>query len=245
MFPIRDNIPSERRPFMMWLIIAANAAVFLGQLTLPRDAHDTFVTTYGLVPAGLTDPAIARDAGVPGLGFLPVFTSMFLHGSLLHIFANMWMLWIFGDNVEDRMGPVRFLVFYLLCGVGAAAAQWLSAPDSTIPMIGASGAIAGVLGGYFLLYPTARILMVVPIFFYPIFFAIPAFFFAVYWFFVQVVSGAASLGLSGQGGVAWWAHVGGFVAGLALVRLFATRRPRPSFRGPRDGLWVRRPPRGY
>ncbi len=216
----------------MWLLIAINAAVFLWELSIPRAALEQVVFLFGLVPARWTDPAWAASVGLPAGGIAPWLTSMFLHGGLLHLAGNMWTLWIFGDNVEDRMGPLRFLVFYLLCGLAASIAHTFSHPDSMLPTVGASGAIAGVMGAYFLVYPLARVVTLIPLFFWPLFVEIPAFFFLLYWLLLQILSGAyGSLSGLPEGGVAWWAHVGGFLAGLVLVKVFLDRRrhrPRPA-----------------
>ena len=213
---------------MTWVLIAANVAAFAYQLMLPPEAQEAVFHRFGMVPAQVTDPG-----GTVALSFqfLPFFTSMFLHGGLLHIVANLWTLWIFGDNVEDRMGPLRFLAFYLLCGLAAGVVHWLSNPASTLPTVGASGAIAGVLGAYLLLYPRARVVTVLPILFYPMIFELPAVLYLGFWFLLQIWSGVASLaGPSDVGGVAWWAHAGGFVAGMALLVVFRKpgRAPRPS-----------------
>jgi membrane associated rhomboid family serine protease len=157
------------------------------------------------------------------LGYLPVFSSMFLHANLIHLISNMWMLWIFGDNVEDCMGHGRYLLFFLLCGVASVAAQSIANPQSVIPMIGASGAISGVLGAYFLTYPHARILTLLPIFILIYLVELPAYFFLGFWFIMQFVQGSLySLNSEqvGGGGVAWWAHVGGFAAGVVLLQVF-------------------------
>jgi membrane associated rhomboid family serine protease len=210
MIPIRDVIPSRTAPVVTIVLIAMNAVVFLYQLTLsPRDA-ETFVNTFGLVPAHVVLTA--------------VFTSMFVHGGLGHVGGNLLYLWIFGDNVEDRLGHGRFVVFYLATGVVAAVAQSAFDPGSTIPMVGASGAIAGVMGGYFVLYPNSRVLTLFP--FPVVLFEVPAIFFLGLWFGVQFLSGLGSLAASASdlpGGVAFWAHVMGFVAGALLVHLL--RRP--------------------
>src|SRR5262247_1243152 len=196
MIPLRDIIPSRTTPIVTICLIALNIIVFLYELSLGR-AVDAFTLYYGLIPAAFS--------------WVNVFTSMFLHGSFLHIAGNMLYLWIFGDNVEDRMGHGRFLVFYLLCGVAAALAQTITAPDSVVPMVGASGAIAGVMGAYFVLYPRARVLTAVPILFFIEIFELPAVVFLFFWFAMQFLSGSVTL-LSGArelaGGVAWWAHIG-------------------------------------
>jgi membrane associated rhomboid family serine protease len=219
-FPIRDTVPSRSVPIVTWSLIAVNAAIFLYQLTLPPGTLVAFVSYFGMVPAALL-PGGSVEPLPPSFGLPSVVTSMFLHGGLFHIVANMWTLWIFGDNVEDRMGKVRFLVFYLLCGLAAAMTHWLSDPRSTIPTVGASGAIAGVLGAYFMLYPWARVLTLVPIVIWPIFIEVPAFFYLGFWFLTQLASGAVG---AGGGGIAWWAHIGGFIAGLALLRAFLQKR---------------------
>lgn len=216
MFPLKDDVPADRSPVVNLLLIGANVLAFLYQLTLGQDGMERFLYDYGFIPA--------RFFNGEGPPLLPVVTSMFLHGNLFHILANMWMLWVFGDNVEDRMGHGRYLIFYLLCGVAAVVAQTWSAPQATVPMIGASGAIAGVLGAYFLLFPGARILTFVPVFIFFYLLEVPAVFFIGFWFFLQFLQGTMQqLSASGAtgGGVAWWAHVGGFVGGVVLVRFFA------------------------
>jgi rhomboid family protein len=211
MIPLRDIIPSRTTPIVTICLIALNIVVFLYELTLGR-AVDAFTLYYGLIPAAFS--------------WMNVFTSMFLHGSFLHIAGNMLYLWIFGDNVEDRMGHGRFLVFYLLCGVAAALAQTITTPDSVVPMVGASGAIAGVMGAYFVLYPRSRIVTLVPLFFFFQVIEVPAIAFLGIWFLMQFVSGVGTVGSTigrSTGGIAFWAHVAGFVAGITGVGLF--RRP--------------------
>ncbi len=210
--PIRDTIPSSRVPVVNYLIIAANAAVFLYEISL-GDRVEAFIFAHGLVP---------RDFTLPDL-----LTSMFLHGGFAHVFGNMLFLYIFGDNVEDRLGHGRYLVFYLLCGMAAGAAQAITSPTSRMPMVGASGAIAGVLGAYFLFYPSARVVTLVPIFFFLQVMEIPAVFFLLIWFGLQFVSGVATIG-SRMGGVAFWAHVGGFLSGMVLGPAFRSRRQQPA-----------------
>jgi membrane associated rhomboid family serine protease len=221
MIPLRDNIPSRRAPVMTVLLIGANAAAFLYELRVPARDLPALFFAFGLVPARLLD--FEAGAGLPAL--LPLVTSMFLHGGWLHLVGNLWTLWIFGDNVEDRMGRIRFLVFYCLTGIAAGLTHVVTNPTSTMPTVGASGAIAGVMGAYFVLFPRARVLTVAPFFLYPVFFEIPAFYFLAYWFLAQVFSGALSVAGPGSvGGIAWWAHGGGFVAGALLHPLFARRR---------------------
>src|SRR5438093_3992888 len=212
MIPLRDIIPSRTTPVVTIALIAINVLVFLYELSLGR-AVDAFTLYFGLVPAAFS--------------WVTVFTSMFLHGGVLHVAGNMLYLWIFGDNVEDRMGHGRFLVFYLLCGVAAALAQTITTPDSVLPMVGASGAIAGVMGAYFVLYPRSRIVSLVPLFFFFQIIEVPAILFLGIWFLMQFLSGVGSIvtAVGGQpaGGVAFWAHVAGFVAGISGVIVF--RRP--------------------
>jgi membrane associated rhomboid family serine protease len=212
MIPLRDIIPSRTTPVVTISLIAINVLVFLYELSLGR-AVDAFTLYWGLVPAAFS--------------WVAVFTSMFLHGGLLHVAGNMLYLWIFGDNVEDRMGHGRFLVFYLLCGVAAALAQTITVPDSVVPMVGASGAIAGVMGAYFVLYPRSRIVTLIPIFFFFQIVEVPAIFFLGIWFLMQFVSGVGSIvsavGGAPGGGIAFWAHIAGFVAGISGVVVF--RRP--------------------
>jgi membrane associated rhomboid family serine protease len=212
MIPLRDIVPSRTTPIVTISLIVINVLVFLYELTLGRAVND-FTLYFGLVPAAFS--------------WVAVLTSMFLHGGLFHVAGNMLYLWIFGDNVEDRMGHGRFLVFYLLCGTAAALAQTIAAPDSVVPMVGASGAIAGVMGAYFVLYPKSRIVTLVPLFFFFQIIEVPAIFFLGIWFVMQFLSGVGSIttaaGGSQTGGVAFWAHVAGFVAGLSGVIVF--RRP--------------------
>ena len=212
MIPLRDVIPSRTTPFMTISLIVVNALVFFYELSL-GEGVEQFVLYFGLVPAAFS--------------FVTLFTSMFVHGGFLHVAGNMLYLWIFGDNVEDRMGHGRFLVFYLLCGVAAALAQTITNPDSIVPMVGASGAIAGVMGAYFVLYPRSRILTLLPIFLFWQLIEVPAIFFLGFWFLMQFLSGVGSIVAATAhepaGGVAFWAHVAGFVAGISAVWIF--RRP--------------------
>ncbi len=220
MIPLRDLIPSRTRPFVTIGLIILNTLVFLYQLSL-GPLVNTLVMVFGLVPADFS--------------WTTVFTSMFLHGGFLHLAGNMLYLWVFGDNVEDRVGHGRFLVFYLLCGVVAALAQSAVAPHSRIPMVGASGAIAGVLGAYLVLYPRSRVLTLLPIFIFWQVVEIPAVYLLGMWFLLQFLSGVGSIAttaVSGDaGGVAFWAHVAGFVAGVAGISVFRRfERPRVEWR---------------
>ena len=232
MFPIRDEIPSRRAPVVTWTLIAVNVAIFLWQLTLPDQGVVELFYLFGIVPARYTDPAWAAQLGLPGAGFLPFLTSMFLHGGFLHLVSNMWTLWIFGDNVEDRMGRFRFALFYLVCGLGAGWTHWMTNADSTVPTVGASGAIAGVLAAYLRWYPGSKVLTLIPIFFYPLFVDLPAVVYLGLWFVMQLFSGTLALAApAAVSGIAFWAHIGGFVLGFAICGLLA-RRPPEQLPGP-------------
>ena len=213
MIPLRDVIPSRTTPYVTIVLIAINALVYLYEMTLGDAFLEEFILYFGLVPAAFS--------------WVAVLTSMFLHGGLLHVGGNMLFLWIFGDNVEDRMGHGRFVVFYLLCGAAAALAQTAMSPDSVVPMVGASGAVAGVMGAYFVLYPHSRIVTLIPLFVFFHVMEVPAIVFLGLWFVLQFVSGvgsiAAATGGEPAGGIAFWAHVAGFVAGVSGVLVF--RRP--------------------
>jgi membrane associated rhomboid family serine protease len=196
-------------------------AAFLYEVSL-GPGMQSFVASYGLVPGEISYAIQSRDAGFL-VTLRPFLTSMFLHGGWLHLIGNMWFLWIFGDNVEDMLGGARFLLFYLLAGLGAGAAHVLVQPHSAVPTVGASGAIAGVLAGYMILFPRARVTTLVPLGFFLQVMELPAVVVIGIWFALQIGSGVLTFGWAG-GGVAWWAHVGGFLTGAILVRLFAPRR---------------------
>jgi hypothetical protein len=222
MIPIRDTQPSLTKPVVVKLLIAVNIALFAYEWSL-GERFNEFMRTYGLVPSVYFERAAAGEPLYARM--LPVFTSMFLHGGFFHVGFNMLFLWIFGDNVEDMLGRVRFVFFYLACGAAGAYAQLYFAADSNVPMVGASGAIAGVMGAYLLLFPRARVMALVPIFFILQIVELPAFVFLGFWFLLQFVSGAAALLSASQGGgTAWWAHIGGFAAGLLLVKPLQKRR---------------------
>jgi membrane associated rhomboid family serine protease len=229
MIPFRDNIPSRTFPVITIAIILTNVFVFFYELALGRGL-ERFIMQYSVVPAAVFSWP-QSDLPLTAV-LLPFLTSMFLHGGWLHLIGNMWYLWIFGDNVEDRLGHFTYLIFYLLCGFGAGIAQTVLNYDSVIPSLGASGAIAGVLGAYVISYPTARVLTLLPIFiFWPIV-EIPAVFVLGFWFIMQFFAGAASLTATATsaGGVAWWAHVGGFIVGMILVTMLSPRnRPRYDY----------------
>ena len=225
MIPFRDNVPSRTLPIVTVSIILINIAAFIYELSL-GDLLDRFLFQYGIVPAAvLSWPA----SNLTLLAVtVPFVTSMFLHGGWFHLIGNMWYLWIFGDNVEDRLGHFTFLIFYLLSGLGAGFVQTILNPNAEIPSIGASGAIAGVLGAYLVSYPFAKVLTLVPIFIFIQFIEIPAIIVLGLWFVLQFLYGAASLtaATASQGGVAWWAHVGGFIIGILLVGLFPRKDRR-------------------
>jgi membrane associated rhomboid family serine protease len=231
MLPIHDTIPSKHVPIMTWALIGVNLLVFLSEIRLGPRGLETLFYLFGIVPARYSHPEWADVVGLPVDNYWPFLTSMFLHGGWVHFVSNMWILWIFGDNVEDRMGPLRYLIFYLICGVAAGVVHYVTNPNSTVPTVGASGAIAGVMGAYLILYPGARVVTLVPVFFYPVFFEIPAFFFLGFWFLSQFWSGALSLVAAPMaGGIAWWAHVGGFVVGAVGFGLFLNPNRPPSGR---------------
>ncbi len=211
MIPLRDVIPTRTFPFVTITIIVLNALAWMLELSLAPRVLERFLFTYGVVPADFRAPTLV--------------TSMFLHGSWSHIIGNMWYLWIFGDNVEDRFGHGRFVLFYLLCGIAAATGQILMNPSSMLPTIGASGAIAGVMGAYFVMYPQSRVLTLIPIFFYFDVIELPAIALLGFWFLMQLVSaGAVAAATSGTGGgVAFAAHVAGFLVGMAGVLVFRKR----------------------
>lgn len=215
MIPLRDENPAELTPIITGLFIALNIVVWLMfQGAGQEGALRASVINYGAVPCEITGAC-----GIDGIGWLALASSMFLHGSWEHLLGNMLFLWVFGNNIEDSMGHTRFIAFYLICGVAASLAHVFLSPASSIPTVGASGAISGVMGAYVLLYPKVRVRTWFPPFF---FFNVPALFFLGYWFFIQLATGLMSFGPEAgeSGGVAFWAHVGGFVAGLVLIKLF-------------------------
>jgi len=234
-------VPTHGPPVIVAGLIIVNALVFLFHYGLPPDRQMQFLYRYALVPAlfgSHRDLAPLLDVNP----WLTLITNTFLHGSILHLVVNMWTLWLFGGPLQERLGPGRFLLFYLVCGAVASVAHLVFNLDSRVPALGASGAIAGVLGAYTVLYPKARISFFTLIIFIPLIFALPAVVFAVLWFALQVIQGTASLtGPEGTGGIAWWAHIGGFVTGVVLLRIMTGQggppyRPRTvRHRGPRGG----------
>ena len=225
MIPIRDTIVSRSPPLVVFGLIGANAVVFYGELGLPPSTVAFWLEHLALVPSRLFGGAAEGGAL---LGVLGLVTSQFLHGGLLHLFGNLWTLWIFGDNVEERMGAWRFVLFYLTCGVVAGLVHASFHPHSSVPTLGASGAIAGVMGAYLVLFPLARIIFLVPVLFYPLFLELPAYLYLGLWFLMQYFGGlAAASAPGGAQDIAFWAHIGGFLAGIALCVPFTrARRPR-------------------
>jgi membrane associated rhomboid family serine protease len=222
MFPLRDTIRPKTRPVVNTILIVLNILVFFYEFSLGR-RMESFIYEFGLTPIQFFK---ALDHN-PLSAVIPIFTSMFLHGGWLHLLGNIWFLYIFGDNVEDRVGHVPYIFFYLLCGIGSALTQTFSQSGSNVPMVGASGAIAGVLGAYFMLYPHSKILTLVPIFIFIQIMEIPAVIFLFFWFLWQFIQGGLASTSPAQGGVAWWAHIGGFIVGLALIFLFK-KREKPT-----------------
>ena len=220
MIPVRDNISARRYPLITVALILVNVVAFLYELSLQPEARNELIFFYGFVPTKLTLEYPVEAVGNTGIS---IFSSMFLHGGWVHLLGNMWYLWIFGDNVEDRMGHFRFLLFYLLCGTLAASAHVVFNLGSEIPSIGASGAVAGVLGAYLLSYPFARISTLVPlVFFWPVV-QLLALLVLGLWFLIQIMNGTAAVAVAAEtvGGIAWWGHIGGFVSGMFLIGFFA------------------------
>ncbi|MEW6566635.1 MAG: rhomboid family intramembrane serine protease [Chloroflexota bacterium] len=229
MFPLRDTTRSRSFPWVNWALILVTTLVFLFETSLSPSAAERLLFNYGLIPA--------RLSLLNPLPWATLLSSVFLHGGWFHLISNMWMLYIFGDNVEDRMGSGLYLVFYLAAGIVAGLAQAFFSPTSSVPTVGASGAIAGVLGAYFVLFPRGRVLTFVPLFFVPWLVEIPAYIFLGIWFFSQLSSGLLAFGAAASfSGIAWWAHIGGFAFGLLLALPF--KRPRrPEVVGHPDEHW--------
>jgi len=211
--PIKDLNPHRTYPVVNTLLILSNVIVFLYQLTLPPHEYQAFVMANATIPSHIR--GVLAGHGSLEAAFLPIFTSMFLHSGFMHIAGNMLFLWIFGDNVEDYFGHFPYLLFYLVCGIGSGLTHIIFNFHSPLPALGASGAISGVMGAYILLYPRARVLTLVFIFFIPI----PAFIILGYWFLLQFLAGVSSVGAAATGGVAWWAHIGGFLLGMVITGL--------------------------
>jgi membrane associated rhomboid family serine protease len=231
MFPIRNTVPTRYPAIVTWCLIFANCFIFFIQIGLSPGEQEALLYTFGLVPARYMESSLSPA------DFLPFLTMMFLHGGWLHLILNMWMLWLFGPTIEDRLGHGAFLGFYFACGIAAAVAHLFFNPTSIVPAVGASGAIAGVLGCYVRLFPLARVIVLVPIIFIPLFFEVPALAFVGIWFIMQLLQGAAEFFTTSSGaGVAWWAHIGGFLAGLALAPIL--QRPVQTYRAyyPDEGI---------
>jgi membrane associated rhomboid family serine protease len=225
MIPLRDNIPSTSVPFLNYAIMSLCVLVFFLEMSMGRELEE-FFQAFGFVPRNFS---LHLGHGNALGAILPIFTSMFLHGGWFHLLGNMWTLFIFGDNVEDTLGHVKFLLLYLVSGAAACFAQLLSSPYSSMPMVGASGAIAGIMGAYFALFPGGRILTLIPVLFFVII-EIPAYVFLGIWFLLQFFFGTFSiLGAATEGGVAFWAHVGGFITGYLFLRVLAPGRYRSPF----------------
>ena len=239
MFPIRDSVPKYQTPVTVYGLIAANALVFFYQLSLSQLQAVDFSYTYGLVPYVFFDPSGALRPGLGLADFLPFLTATFMHGGWLHIILNMWTLWLFGSTLESRMGALPFLVFYLCCAVASTFAHGYFNPTSDVPVIGASGAIAGVIGAYAVRFPTARITLIVPVIIIPLIFSVPALAFAVIWFGIQLLQGTWDVIMPGVGGgIAWWAHIGGFITGVVLMPFFLLFAPiQPGADRVQRGPW--------
>jgi membrane associated rhomboid family serine protease len=226
MIPFRDDIPCRYTPWLTWTLIAVNTLIFLYSLLLPEQSLYRLFNVFGLVPARYTSAIWANWAGLSPTDYTPFVTSMFLHGSWVHLIMNMWLLWIFGDNIEDRMGPLRFLAFYLLCGLVAGGLQLSFSPGAVVPTVGASGAIAGVMGAFFFLFPYARI--IIWVLFLPLFVPVPAIGFIGVWVIIQLYKATTGLAMGGSyADVAWWGHLGGFISGMLSYRLFLLRARDP------------------
>lgn len=221
MIPIRDNIPCKRKPYVSWSIMAICIIVFLVMKMMPHEIQRQLTYYYGMVPIRYSNPQWSLSFGLPPDYHISFFTSMFLHGGWLHLLSNMWFMFIFSKSIEDRMGHVKFLMFYLICGLIASYVQWYFDPELVIPVVGASGAIAAILGAYLVLYPFARVVIWFPLLFLPIFFQLPAIGFLGFWAIIQFQNATSSILFDGiVVDVAWWEHVGGFIAGAILQILF-------------------------
>ncbi|HET9741588.1 MAG TPA: rhomboid family intramembrane serine protease [Terriglobales bacterium] len=232
MIPIRDDTPRYSTPYISYLLIALNTLVFLFELALNGPTREAFVYQFGVIPVRVLAAIGLSHTYAAHASVVPLATSMFLHASWLHLIGNMWVLWIFGDNIEDYLGHFPYLIFYFVSGLAASLAHVVLNPNSTVPSVGASGAIAGIMGAYFLLFPSARVLTLVPLIIFFTFIWLPAWIVLGYWFVLQFLSGAAtSIAYSsrtGGGGIAFWAHVGGFMAGIILIKLMPQRMHQRS-----------------
>ena len=227
MIPLRDINPTRRFPYLTITLVAVNILAFVYELSLDDRGLDQLITSAGVIPYEVThrlSPAVARD----------LITSMFLHGGWMHLLSNMLYLWIFGNNIEDYLGPIRFILFYLLCGILAGLTQAIANPNASAPMVGASGAIAGVLGAYLVLFPSARVQSLILFFYFIRLIEVPAMIVLGFWFILQFFNGLAALNAPLSGGVAYFAHIGGFVTGVLLIFLFRARRRTGPPRRPRS-----------
>ena len=220
LIPLRDSTRSHHFPYVTVTIIILNLYIYFQQFASSQSELTSIISNYALVPANLT--ANFQGYSFFGLLHLPLVTSIFLHGSWFHVIFNMLYLWIFGDNIEDKLGPVRFIIFYLLCGIAGNLAHVFIDPSSPIPLVGASGAIAGLLGAYVITFPRAKVTSLFFILFFFFIRDIPAIYFILFWFILQVINGVASIGIMGNA-TAWWAHIGGFLFGILLMTLFKKR----------------------
>lgn len=237
MFPLRDSTPSGSVPIVTVCLIIVNSALWLYEVSL-QNQLERFILEYGLIPLQFVQ-AFRSGGGMWSHAVAPLVSSMFLHAGWMHVIVNMWFLWIFGDNIEDRLGHFKYLLFYLLCGIGASLLHVAFQPHSKLPMLGASGAISGILGAYLISYPHARVHTLLIIFVLIRFVEVPAFLFLIFWFILQLVAGTSQLAARGEvGGVAYWAHMGGFVVGIILL-LIMPERPQRRDRQTRRGAVFR------
>jgi len=236
MIPVRDDQPRFSTPYVTYFLIISNVLILLYEKTLSPRSLMFLEQQFGLVPAAVAAALSGQYGTSLPAALLPLFTSMFLHGGWLHLLGNVWVLWIFGDNIEDYLGHFLYIVFYLICGLGAGLCHLFFNWGSPVPTVGASGAIAGVMGAYLLLYPKARVTTIVPLIFFFTFWNLPAWVVLGYWFIIQLFSGAASSVVQAQqgasGGIAFWAHGGGFVLGMILIKVLPERRGRYRY-----GTW--------
>ena len=230
MFPLRDSVFCKSFPMIVLALIGTNAGIFLYEQSLEPVELRLLLSEYALIPARSFDQLWAYGMGLETDNYISILTSMFLHGGWFHVILNMWTLWIFGCAMEDRLGRARFILFYLLCGIAAAFVHTMLYPKSTVPVVGASGAVAGVIAAYAVSYPAARITVLIPLFcVIPLFIEVPAILFALFWVLMQILQGTLELYAPGLGGgVAWWAHLGGFCAGVLLLWLMAPSEPGPE-----------------
>ena len=233
MIPIRDTAPCHTKPYVTWGLILFCTSLFILLQFIPEQLHREILYKYGMVPLRYSNPQWAANFGLLPDGYLSFFTNLFLHGGWLHLIINMWFLWIFADNIEDRMGRGRFIIFYLLCGFFATGLQWYYDPELIIPVVGASGAIAGILGAYFFIFPYARIIIMVPLLFWPLYFELPAIGFLGVWVIIQLHKATTAMIFDDiTTDVAWWAHIGGFIAGCVLHSFFLLKNSQINHHEP-------------